>query len=83
MRIIRDFCDLPRFLKINAGLTCRAKCHACERKWAQTGTQFVNRGVKTETENGKIKETIYYLCTSCVDGIEANGISNNLKSDCT
>jgi len=81
MRITKDFCELPRFLQVNAGLTCREKCHGCKRKWAATGTQAVSRGVGLEKINGRMVEMVYYLCATCADAIQSKEIVN-ITSEC-
>jgi len=81
MRIQKNFCDLSRFLRVNAGLTCREKCHACKKHWGDTGTQFVNRGVGLEKVNGRTVEKVYYLCDTCTAEIESSGIGS-LVNDC-
>lgn len=72
MKIQKDFCDLPRFLQVNAGLTCRQKCHNCQKKWSETGTKAVSRGVGLEKVNGRFVEKVFYLCSTCADQIASS-----------
>lgn len=81
MKIQKDFCDLPRFLRVNAGLTCREKCHNCKRKWSDTGTQAISRGVGLEKVNGRVVEKVYYLCSTCANEI-ASSNTESLISGC-
>ena len=76
MKIQKDFCDLTRFLQVNAGLTCRQKCHSCQKKWKDTGTQAISRGVMLEKVNGRLVEKVVYLCANCADEITATGTAN-------
>lgn len=81
-RILKNFCDLKRFLDVNSGVTCRLKCGKCQKKWSATGTEFVSRMEMTVQEKGKPVAKIYYICTTCVQEIEKNGLETQVKSDC-
>ena len=81
MKITKDFCDLPRFLRVNAGLSCREKCHNCQKKWSDTGTLAVSRGVGIEKVNGRPVEKVFYLCSTCATEIESSG-TDSLFSEC-
>lgn len=81
MRIQANFCALPRFLRVNAGLTCREKCHNCKKHWNDTKTQWVNRGVGLEKVNGRMVEKVFYFCDTCTTEIESSG-TGSLSSEC-
>lgn len=81
MKIQKNFCELSRFLQVNAGVRCRQKCGICEKPWAQTGTEYVNRGVLVDTSKGSPVEKVYYMCANCVDKA-ANLGKEQTKSTC-
>lgn len=82
MKLQRNFCDLTRFLQVNAGLKCRAKCNDCQRTWKETGTKAVSRSVGVEKVNGRFVEKVFYLCDGCAEKAAENNGVDTLLSEC-